>query len=66
MTKQTIALETLTVEEVASILKVDDRTVYRKCEDNEIPHFRVGETGAIRFVKAKFLQWIEEQHKHSS
>lgn len=56
-------IETLTIEEVAEILKVDDRTVYRKCENNEIPHFRVGTTGAIRFVKSKFLQWIEEQHK---
>lgn len=63
MNETTDNIETLTVEEVAQILKVDDRTVYRRCEDNQIPHFRVGETGAIRFVKAKFLQWIEEQHK---
>lgn len=58
---QTIQL--LTVEEVAEILKLDPRTVYRKCEANDIPHFRVGETGAVRFVKAKVLEWIEAQHR---
>lgn len=56
-------IETLTVDEVANILRVDDRTVYRKCEKNEIPHFRIGGSGAIRFIKSKFLQWVEEQHK---
>lgn len=63
MNQETDNIETLTVEQVAEILKVDARTIYRRCEANEIPHFRVGETGAIRFLKAKFLQWIEEQHK---
>lgn len=57
-------IETLTVEEVAKILRVNERTVYRRCDDNEIPHFRVGDNhNAIRFLKSKFMQWIEEQHK---
>lgn len=63
MENQTAHIETLTVEEVSDILKVDPRTIYRRVDENTIPHFRVGETGAIRFVKTKFLQWIEEQHK---
>lgn len=58
-------IETLTVEQVAEIFGVTERTIYRRCDANEIPHFRIGETGAIRFVKSKIVQWIEDQH-HSS
>jgi len=58
-------IETMTVEEVANLLRVDERTIYRKCEMNEIPHFRVGETGSIRFVKDKILQWINDQHANA-
>ena len=57
-------IETFTIEEVANMLKVDTRTIYRRCDDSDIPHFRVGDKGAIRFLKSKFLAWLEEQHKN--
>jgi excisionase family DNA binding protein len=63
MDKVTEQYEILTIEEVAEMLRVDDRTLYRKVEHNQIPHFRVGGTGAIRFVKDKIIKWIDEQHK---
>ena len=55
-------IEVLTVEEIAALLKIEPRTVYRKVEANEIPGaFRVGQNGAIRFVKEEILKWITEQ-----
>ncbi len=52
----------LTVEEVAALLRIDERTVYRKVEDKTIPGaFRIGPNGPIRFVKEKIMKWIETQ-----
>lgn len=52
----------LTVEQVAELLNIDPRTVYRKANKNEIPGmFRIGENGAIRFVKEEILKWINSQ-----
>lgn len=57
-------LELLTVEEVAQILRVTPRTIYRKVELNQIPGaFRVGSSGSFRFVKDKILNWINAQAK---
>lgn len=55
----------MTVEELAGMLRVDDRTLYRKCENGEIPFFRVGTNGAIRFDRETILNWIKEQQKQS-
>ncbi|MCX5699589.1 MAG: helix-turn-helix domain-containing protein [Candidatus Omnitrophica bacterium] len=55
-------IEVMTVEEVAALLRIEPRTVYRKVEANEIPGaFRVGQDGAIRFVKEEILKWINGQ-----
>lgn len=55
-------MEILTVEEVATMLKIEPRTVYRKVKAKAIPGvFRVGVTGAIRFAKQDILNWINEQ-----
>lgn len=58
-------IELMEVEEVAALLKVEPRTIYRYVEDNRIPGvFRIskdGQNGAIRFVKAEILKWIQEQ-----
>jgi excisionase family DNA binding protein len=52
----------MTVEELAKMLRVDERSVYRKAARNEIPGvFRVGNNGTIRFIKASILQWIFDQ-----
>jgi len=58
----TADIEILTVEDMARMLEVTDRTIYRKVESGEIPHFRIGKKGSIRVLKSKFLNWIESQH----
>lgn len=47
----------LTLQEVASYLKVDERTVYRMLKSKEIPAFRVG--SQWRFKKDAIDKWIE-------
>lgn len=58
-------IELMEVEEVAALLKVEPRTIYRYVEDSKIPGvFRIskdGKDGAIRFVKEEILKWINEQ-----
>lgn len=55
--------EILTVEEVASLLKLHVQTVYRKIEQQELPGmFRLGEDNkAIRFSKRVILEWINKE-----
>jgi excisionase family DNA binding protein len=49
----------LTILEVASYLKVAERTVYRLAAAKKIPAFKVG--GAWRFSRAEIDQWIKKQ-----
>jgi excisionase family DNA binding protein len=49
----------LTIKEVASYLKVNERTVYRLAVSGDIPAFKVG--GSWRFRKEALEQWIEQQ-----
>lgn len=58
-----LEIEILNTQELSKILGVTDRTIYRKVENKEIPFFRVGDKGSVRFLKSKILSWIEAQHK---
>lgn len=49
----------LTIDEVASFLKVAERTVYRLAAAKRIPAFKVG--GAWRFSRADLEAWIRQQ-----
>jgi excisionase family DNA binding protein len=51
----------LTVREVASYLKLNEKTTYRLAAEGKIPGFRVG--GAWRFRLSEIERWIEEQEK---
>jgi excisionase family DNA binding protein len=51
----------LTVREVADLLKVDAKTVYRLARGNQLPGFKVA--GAWRFKNVDIDQWIEKQKK---
>lgn len=51
----------LTVKDVASYLKLNERTVYRLATSAKIPAFKVGTSW--RFKKEDIENWIEEQ-KH--
>ena len=51
--------EILTINEVASYLKVAERTVYRLAAAKKIPAFKVG--GSWRFSRADIDRWINQQ-----
>jgi excisionase family DNA binding protein len=51
--------EILTLNEVAQLLKVADKTVYTMAQKAEIPAFKV--RGQWRFKRADIDRWIEEQ-----
>jgi len=49
----------LTVKEVASLLRVDEKTVYRLVKKRQLPGFKVA--GAWRFKHEDIDLWIEKQ-----
>jgi excisionase family DNA binding protein len=51
--------EILTVQEVAALLKVADKTVYTMAQKAEIPAFKV--RGQWRFRRTDIDTWIQEQ-----
>lgn len=54
----------LTIKEVATYLKVHERTVYRLASKGEIPAFKVG--NAWRFRLPDIEHWISAQMDSSS
>ena len=48
----------LTVNEVAAILQIHTRTIYKWILESKIPHTRIA--GAIRFDEDTFMKWKEE------
>lgn len=56
------------IKEVARILDVTEKTVYRMANDSEIPAFKIG--GSWRFKRKEITEWLEKQrnvkkHEHS-
>jgi len=49
----------LTVRDVATMLNVDTKTVYRLAQKRELPGFKVA--GAWRFLRADIVDWINQQ-----
>ena len=49
----------LSVREVADLLNVDSKTVYRLVQKSELPGFKVA--GSWRFLKSDLDTWIETQ-----
>lgn len=49
----------LTVKDVATLLRVDEKTVYRLVKKRELPAFKVA--GAWRFKRDDMESWIEKQ-----
>ncbi len=52
--------EILTIKEVASYLKVDVRTIYRRLKASDIPAFKLG--GQWRFKKQDIDLWIKKNY----
>jgi nitrogen PTS system EIIA component len=53
----------LSVKNVASLLNVSEKTIYRMIKDEMIPCFRVG--GQWRFDKREITSWIEDTRQFS-
>ena len=51
----------LTLKEVASYLKLAEKTTYRLAAEGKLPGFKVG--GSWRFKKIDIENWIESQKK---
>jgi excisionase family DNA binding protein len=49
----------LTVRDVADLLSVDSKTVYRLAQKGELPGFKVA--GSWRFLRNDIETWIEAQ-----
>jgi len=47
----------MTIREVASYLKMTEKTIYRLAKERKIPSFKVG--GNWRFKKEAIDEWIE-------
>ncbi|MCF6292255.1 MAG: helix-turn-helix domain-containing protein [Robiginitomaculum sp.] len=50
-----------TIKDVASYLKLTEKTAYRLVAEGEIPGFKVG--GSWRFSKDEVEKWVTEQAK---
>jgi excisionase family DNA binding protein len=51
--------EILTVREVATLLKINEKTAYKLAAKGEIPGFKVG--GSWRFDRGEIESWIKRQ-----
>ena len=51
--------EVMTISDVATFLKVNEKTIYRLVKAGRIPAFKVA--GTWRFKKTDIDAWIEEQ-----
>lgn len=53
--------EILTLKQVADLLKVTERTIYRLAAARKIPAFKVG--GMWRFSRAELGGWIQQESR---
>ena len=49
----------LTVSDIAELLNISERLVYKLAASNRIPSFKVG--GSIRFDPFEFAQWLRQR-----
>ena len=49
----------LTVRDIAVVLNVDEKTIYRLAQKGDLPGFKV--SGSWRFQRPDLLAWIEAQ-----
>ena len=58
----TIAIEpAMTVRDIAAVLNVDEKTIYRMAQKGDLPGFKV--SGSWRFQRPDLIAWIDAQKK---
>lgn len=55
--------EILTIQELASYLKLNEKTAYRLASEGKLPGFKIG--GSWRFKRTDLETWIEAQKASS-
>ena len=56
----TVAIEpALTVRDIAVVLNVDEKTIYRLAQKGDLPGFKV--SGSWRFQRPDLIAWIDAQ-----
>lgn len=60
MKKTSLDAEFYTIHDIANLLKVDYKVVYRKVSQGEIPSVRIGPR-LIRIRKTIFDSWLESK-----
>ena len=53
--------EVLKIKDVATLLKIGDKTIYSMAQSGELPAFKV--RGQWRFSQKDIVGWIEKQKK---
>ena len=56
-----MADDILTIGELATYLKLNEKTAYRLASEGKLPGFKVG--GSWRFKRSDLESWIEAQKK---
>ena len=55
-----VAIEpAMTVRDIATVLNVDEKTIYRMAQKGDLPGFKV--SGSWRFQRPDLLAWIDAQ-----
>jgi excisionase family DNA binding protein len=57
-------VHTVTVSDVAELLNISERQVYKLAAENRIPSFKIG--GSVRFDPAAFAAWLRHKFEPSS
>jgi excisionase family DNA binding protein len=52
-------MQAVTVHDVALLLNVTEKTIYRLAQRGDLPGFKVA--GAWRFLRSDILTWVERQ-----
>ena len=56
----TVAIEpAMTVRDIATVLNVDEKTIYRMAQKGDLPGFKV--SGSWRFQRPDLIAWIDAQ-----
>lgn len=51
--------DVMTIRELATYLKMAEKTLYRLAAEGSVPSFKIG--GSLRFRKSEIDKWIKKQ-----
>lgn len=58
-----MAEEALNIKQLAVLLQLSERTVYRLANSGVVPGFKVG--GSWRFKRSRVEEWMDQQTEHT-